>query len=250
MSLADDLLGQSPPVFHLLNGDQVSVIDFGAYEEYVKRQQKMFSELGSPAIYPYDNKALGKVADHIRRHNQRDQTIAYIATLSPKTDIIARQATLDLVTRLIVMVEVGCLEKPSGFMHQTGPHPLPLWTGNSLANLTTKCFPVSSFQDCTRQLPGPIFDGWSLENVAGIKIEFTDNLADHLRLTNNNTQLYVFYHVAYLEHQRHRSVSFTIHTTSAATGSDMFKLDLPKLNSPRRLSRGNSQDLGYFVSPI
>ncbi|KAI6753907.1 hypothetical protein HG530_013083 [Fusarium avenaceum] len=53
----------------------------------------------------------------------------------------------------------------------------------------------------------PIFDAWGLENIAGIKTEFTDNLVDHLRLTNNNTQLYIFHQVAYLEQQRHSSAS-------------------------------------------
>ncbi|KAI8410751.1 hypothetical protein FOFC_10609 [Fusarium oxysporum] len=105
------------------------------------------------------------------------------------------------------MIEVGSLEKESGFMYQTGPRPLPLWDEDSLNNLTDKVFPISRQQACSGITLTPDFSAWSLENVSGIKIQFTDNLADHLRLANNNTQLYIFHHVAFLEAQRHRSVS-------------------------------------------
>jgi hypothetical protein len=207
MSSALTLLGQPPRTIQLLNGEQVSKLDFGAYNAYVKAQQRLFSELSSSAIDPYDTASLGKVANHIRQHKQRNQAISYISTLSGNTDSIASQATLNIVARLILMIEVGCIEKPSGFMHQTGPRPLPLWDGNSLESLTKKAFPISYQQVCNNMTMTPDFNAWGLENVAGIKIEFTDNLADHLRLTNNNTQLYIFHHVAFLESQRYRLVS-------------------------------------------
>jgi hypothetical protein len=143
------------------------------------------------------------VVNHIRQSGQREEAIAYVSTLSGSTDTLACQATLDLVARLMVMLELGCLEKVFGFMHQTGPRPQILWSEGTLASLTAKIFPVSCHQDCNMMSIIPTFDAWGFENIAGIKIEFTDNLSDHLRLTNNNTQLYIFHQVAYLEQQRH-----------------------------------------------
>ncbi|KAF4440940.1 hypothetical protein F53441_12159 [Fusarium austroafricanum] len=203
MSLSSILLGQLPSTLYLLNGDQASDLNFTAYDSYAKSQQGLFKELSSPAINPHDTELLGKVADHLRQHGQRDEALTYVSTLSRNADSVACQTTLDLVTRLILMVEVGCLEKSSGFMYQTGPRTAPLWTKDSLTDLTTKLFPISSYQGYSGLSITPGFDAWSLENVAGIRIEFTDNLADHLRLTNNNTQLYIFHHVAYLEKQRY-----------------------------------------------
>ncbi|KAF5536404.1 hypothetical protein FMEXI_10350 [Fusarium mexicanum] len=188
MSSASTLLGALPNPIHLLNGDKVSKLDFRAYDSYVQRQQKLFGELSSSAVYPHDTLSLGKVADQIQRDKQRDQIISYICTLSGNSDIEACQDALNLVTRLILMIEVGSLEKASGFMHQTGPGPLPLWDKDSLHSLTGKLFPTSSLQTCGGMAITPDLSAWSLENVAGIKIEFTDNLADHLRLTNNNSQ--------------------------------------------------------------
>ncbi|KAF5537115.1 hypothetical protein FPHYL_12805 [Fusarium phyllophilum] len=202
MSSASTLLGALPNSIQLLNGDKVSKLDFRAYDAYVERQQKLFSELSSSAIYPHDTLSLGKVAAQILRHKQRDQAISYTCTLSGNNDLNACQDALNLVTRLILMIEVGSLEKASGFMHQTGPRPLPLWDEDYLDSLTGKLFPISSQQTCRGMAMTPELSAWSLENVAGIKIEFTDNLADHLRLTNNNTQLYIFHHVAFLEAQR------------------------------------------------
>ncbi|SCO22669.1 uncharacterized protein FFE2_15406 [Fusarium fujikuroi] len=203
MSLASTLLGTLPPSIQLLNGDIVPKLDLQAYDAYVERQQKLFSELSSSAIYPHDTLSLGNVADQVRRHRQRDQAISFICTLSGNSDDDACQDTLNLVARLMLMIEVGSLEKVSGFMHRTGPRPLPLWDENSLDTLTDKVFPISPHQSCGGMTMTPEFSAWSLENVAGIKIEFTDNLADHLRLTNNNSQVYIFPHVAFLETQRH-----------------------------------------------
>ncbi|KAF5967727.1 hypothetical protein FBULB1_11107 [Fusarium bulbicola] len=171
MPLASTLLGALPTSIQLLNGDKVSTLDFGAYEAYVERQQKLFSDLSSSAVNPFDTLSLGKVADHIRKHEQRDQTISYLCTLSGNNDVNACQDALNLVVRLILMIEVGGLEKDSGFLHQTGPRPLPLWDEDSLNSLTGKLFPISSQQSCSGVAMTPELSAWSLENVAGIKIE-------------------------------------------------------------------------------
>ncbi|QKD50328.2 uncharacterized protein FOBCDRAFT_197731 [Fusarium oxysporum Fo47] len=191
-------------LFHsVLNGGTVSKLDFRAYNAYTERQKKLFGELSSSAVNTNDTISLGKVADQIRRHRQRDQTIAHVSILAGNRNINACQDTLNLVIRLILMVELGSSEKTSGFMYPAGSRPLPLWDKNSLDSLTEKVFPISLQQSCSGMTMTPEFSAWSLENVAEIKIEFTDNLADHLRLTNNNNQLYIFHHVAFLEAQRH-----------------------------------------------
>jgi hypothetical protein len=207
MSSASTFLGTLPSSIRFLNGGTVSRLDFRAYNAYTERRKRLFGELSSSAVNTNDTISLGKVADQIRRHRQRDQTIAHVSILAGNRNINACQDTLNLVIRLILMVELGSLEKPSGFMHPAGSRPLPLWDKNSLDSLTEKVFPISLQQSCSGITMTPEFSAWSLENVAEIKIEFTDNLADHLRLTNNNNQLYIFHHVAFLEAQRHRSVS-------------------------------------------
>lgn len=207
-SLADIFLGHSPDQLLLWNGEPVSFLDFSAYDEYVRYQQKLFKGMGSSAVAPYDDESLGKVAAEIRQHKQQDQAVSFISTLAGRHDRDACQASLNLVARLMLMVEIGYLETSFGFMHNTrGCEPLQ-WTESDLATVARGIFSNSPQIDCSGASIPTTFDAWGLENVVGIKIEFTDNLADHLHLANDNTQLYIFHHVAYLEHQRHLSVFF------------------------------------------
>ncbi|KAL2171205.1 hypothetical protein VTG60DRAFT_3516 [Thermothelomyces hinnuleus] len=45
-------------------------------------------------------------------------------------------------------------------------------------------------------------DAWSIANVAGIEVAFTDNLVDHLRLVEDDTRLLIFQHASFLEYHR------------------------------------------------
>jgi hypothetical protein len=40
--------------------------------------------------------------------------------------------------------------------------------------------------------------------MAGLEIVWTDNLADHLRLTDDDTKVHIFHHASFLEIQRTR----------------------------------------------
>ncbi|KAH7174314.1 uncharacterized protein B0J16DRAFT_181080 [Fusarium flagelliforme] len=202
MSMAHLALGEIVWPLDLLNGDQVWTLSFEAYNHYSESQKDVFSALGSSAIDPRDNDALAKVVECIRQHDERDHAINFISVLLNNNDTVACQAALDLVARLISMVEVGSLETGHGWVRRTGPSPAVVWTDGTLTNLIAKQFPISCHRSCDSLSISLTLDAWGLENIAGIRIEFTDNLADHLRLTNNNTQLYVFHHVAYLEQQR------------------------------------------------
>lgn len=75
------------------------------------------------------------------------------------------------------------------------------WTSGTLRRLVADYFndpPVLTFEHL--KLP-KAFDAWSLCKVGGIKIRFTDNLADHLLLIDDDTTLLVFHHVSYLRQQ-------------------------------------------------
>ncbi|KIN00704.1 hypothetical protein OIDMADRAFT_125293 [Oidiodendron maius Zn] len=42
------------------------------------------------------------------------------------------------------------------------------------------------------------FDAWALDEKAGISVQLTDNLVDHLRLVDNDTKVLVFHYASYL----------------------------------------------------
>lgn len=45
------------------------------------------------------------------------------------------------------------------------------------------------------------FTGYNIEQIAGIEIVWTDNLADHLRLVESDTKVAIFHHVTTLQCQ-------------------------------------------------
>ncbi|KAK4445515.1 hypothetical protein QBC34DRAFT_306576 [Podospora aff. communis PSN243] len=47
-----------------------------------------------------------------------------------------------------------------------------------------------------------IFKASNLVRIAGLEIEWTDNVADHLRMTDDDKRVHIFHHAAFLETQR------------------------------------------------
>ncbi|SPO01517.1 uncharacterized protein DNG_04190 [Cephalotrichum gorgonifer] len=206
MSLASLLLGQFPAGLNLMNGDTVSNLNFAAYDQYVQDQQKLFDTFCSLAIAPDMLATLGMVAHQIRHKTQCDEVLSYISASAGNGDRASFQATLNLVARLVSMVEIGSVETEFAFQHHASQRPLLQWTEGNLASLLGRIFSSSPQIDCSGMVAPLALDAWSLDKVAGIKVRFTNNLADHLRLANKDTLLYVFHHVAFLEHQKYSTV--------------------------------------------
>lgn len=51
-----------------------------------------------------------------------------------------------------------------------------------------------------------VFKASSLDRIAGLEVVWTDNLADHLRLTDDDRKVHLFHHASFLETQRLRWV--------------------------------------------
>jgi hypothetical protein len=47
-----------------------------------------------------------------------------------------------------------------------------------------------------------LFIARNLERIAGLKIVWTDNLSDHLRLMRDDTEVTIYPHASFLEHQK------------------------------------------------
>lgn len=105
---------------------------------------------------------------------------------------------IDLAATLLLMVD--CTNVEYGF---TGHHQLE-WKEGSLENCVRSYFntkPALGHQGV--KLPR-IFNAKQLESIAGVEILPTSNLLDHLRLTDDDTKLHVFYHMSYLKRQTKR----------------------------------------------
>lgn len=103
---------------------------------------------------------------------------------------------IDFASRLWLMVHVGT------FTRGLIPGQTAIaWKTGSLHNLIDTHF---SFQQTLR---APVklektFTARNIERIAGIKIIWTDNLADHLRMRDDDTRVALFHHVSLLEYHR------------------------------------------------
>jgi hypothetical protein len=105
--------------------------------------------------------------------------------------------TIDLAARLFTMMNVG--ELPHGI---TGSSEMT-WSDGSMQDFLDQYFsqpPVLSSENMKLE---KLFNARNLKRVAGIRIKWTSNLAEHLCMVDDDEKVAVFHHAAFLRlHQR------------------------------------------------
>ncbi|KAI9778153.1 MAG: hypothetical protein M1839_008362 [Geoglossum umbratile] len=105
--------------------------------------------------------------------------------------------SIALAVRLWLML---CVRAPDDESHQIGQMKIP-WKDGRLDELVSKLFPSKHVLNDSVKL-GKAFNALSLEKVAGIEIIWTSNLADHLRMMEDDTRVAIFHHAYFLAHHR------------------------------------------------
>ncbi|KAK3385538.1 hypothetical protein B0H63DRAFT_473104 [Podospora didyma] len=111
-----------------------------------------------------------------------------------------QENTLQLVSRLLTMTRIG--EIPHEFI---SPRPTE-WKDGTLTEFVRDYFSPSPVLGHERIKFEKTFNGLSLSLITGLEIRWTDNLADHLRLMNNDTTVCVFHHATFLLSQGASSI--------------------------------------------
>lgn len=102
---------------------------------------------------------------------------------------------INFVARLVIPINIGTLPNEVNNRRRLE------WTRGTLRSLISEHFsepPAIAFERL--RLP-KTFDAWSVCKIGGIQIRFTDNLADHLLLVDDDAVVLVFHHVSYLKQQ-------------------------------------------------
>ncbi len=127
-------------------------------------------------------------------------------TPKPANENEILDGSIDLVSRLLLMIEIGSLQY--GF---TGRRQLA-WTSGSLRDFVHAYFngPQALGRETVKL--EKIFNARDLGRIAGMKIAWTTNLAGHLRLTDDDEKTVAIFHQAsFLECQLKK---YDIHTNS------------------------------------
>jgi len=114
-------------------------------------------------------------------------------------------SSINLVARLLLMIKFGKLP------HECLGGRSIEWNSGTFSEFIHGHFsrpPAYNAQTCTHAhiKLGKQFNALNLQRIAGIQIFWTDNLADHLRMMDDDKTLAVFYHASFLEYHLHKYV--------------------------------------------
>lgn len=111
----------------------------------------------------------------------------------------AQETTINMALRLLLMLKFGPVQG------DTFPHHHLTWDSGCLRECIVKYLDEEARLDVKGVRLPKTFHAWSLVAIGGIQVEFTDNLADHLLLIEEETgmKVLIFHHVSFLRcHQR------------------------------------------------
>jgi hypothetical protein len=191
-------LDLNPPQFY--NSD----LDYDIYFAYYTDQCSLALHDGGRHILVRTHRDVIDIAGYLKCSTSRENIVrilhSKLPTMLPSNHEELVNASIDLTARLLLMTDFGCLQY--GF---TGRGQL-LWTEESLEKAVEEYFgaPCSFGQESPRLERA--FNARNLGRIAGIQIEWTMNLADHLRLIDEENKVFIFHHASFLECQLKRYV--------------------------------------------
>ncbi|KAI3320665.1 hypothetical protein HD806DRAFT_547200 [Xylariaceae sp. AK1471] len=135
--------------------------------------------------------------------------------------------SIDLAASLALMCDCGT--SSHGFSGSTEIQ----WKNNSLGEFLAEYFSEKSILAHEKVKLEKTFTARNFSRIAGLGIIWTDNLVDHLRLTDDDTKVHVFHHASFLEHQRQSSQSL-LPTNLASETIQTFALLFPSTDRETR----------------
>jgi hypothetical protein len=201
------------------------------FEIYFKYYAEQCNIIGRHANGKYSSvqthSDIGKIAQLLRQPLSREEVRNQMSTSDflKAADEEQHDNSINLVARLLLMMKFGDLPHEcvggrfvrwssgtlSEFVHGyfSGP---PAYTppAYSLSTTTAPASTPSAFTPpaCTHRhiKLEKQFNALNLHRIAGIRVSWTDNLADHLRMMDDDKTVAVFYHASFLEYQKHKYV--------------------------------------------
>jgi len=186
---SDIVLPQSASIF--------GASDRTAYHGYAVRQwTSLAGQPDCPSVtvrtYAHLVAVIRQLQDDMPKEDLLDSLNANMALYGPDK---FHENSIKLAARLLAMLKVGRAE------NQVAARGYLEWQTGTFRDLIEKRFCVNPVLESSHVRFPKTFDIWSLNAVAGLSIEFTDNIADHLLLVNDDTTLLIFHHVTFLEYQ-------------------------------------------------
>lgn len=186
-------------------------LDTQAYLEYYQKECRHALHDGGRHISCRNHRHIIDIAKGILDGRTKEELRNLHSSSSAEavsgTEAARIKASIDLAARVISMTNIGGLR----FGFSAGCE-LP-WERGSLQDLLSQWFNRPANRDSNARLEKD-FKGCNLNRSAGIKIVWTNNLADHLRIIEE--EVAIFHHASFLKHHRERSALYLVHLRSYA----------------------------------
>ncbi|KAK4043317.1 hypothetical protein C8A01DRAFT_43801 [Parachaetomium inaequale] len=182
-------------LLELFNGDQENKLSHEGYCDYYRRQWYLLAPYaGQQQTSARSPQTIARIIQDIQNEKPREDIIDSLRSTNVPEGACER--SINLAVRLLVMMRFGVTK------YQVSPRRCLQWQQGSLRDFVHGLFNEPPKLSCEQVRLPKTFDGWSIANVAGIEVAFTDNLADHLLLVDDDTRLLVFHHASFLEYHR------------------------------------------------
>ncbi|KAI0857679.1 hypothetical protein F4860DRAFT_505869 [Xylaria cubensis] len=192
----DTFWGRPDPQKRLFNGQQNRGLDMSAYEEYFRRQwYAIAADADGHHMAAQEVEDVFQIVRLLTQGYQRDAIVSRLKQTDPTATEEACDSSVDLAVRLLLMLKVGVVR------YQANPRHDLKWEKGSLKDFVQNRFNKAPALDCHHVRLPKSFDAWSISTIGGLKLEFTDNLADHLLLTDGDATVLIFHHASFLECQ-------------------------------------------------
>jgi hypothetical protein len=122
------------------------------------------------------------------------------------TDDSVLEAFMHLSIRILAMLNLGQFPNTRPSRHKLE---WPSGTHQNLTQFIAQTFPRDGTVPYNGIKLGPQFTAQNLDLIAGLKVELTTNLADHLLLREDEGAVLLFHHASFLKNQQ-RSVVYVI----------------------------------------
>ncbi|KKY20365.1 hypothetical protein UCDDS831_g04854 [Diplodia seriata] len=162
-------------------------LDIDPYLEYYAQQCHIFS-LEQSCYLPSDGSSGFRISVHTSKPEIKEEKDS-----APNDHVINN--AIDWAARLVTMMDIG-----QPHCAYSAHRPL-LWDKDSLRAFVSNHFEPARQSAGYVRLP-KLFNARNLELLAGIKVSWTNNLSDHLRLRDDDKEVLVFHHATFLEQSR------------------------------------------------
>jgi hypothetical protein len=174
------------------------------YFSYYAEQCRLALSDGGQHILPRTHRNVIEMAAHlrnsVRRHELKDILRPNLPNPPPSDADEILDNTIDLTARLLLMVNVG------SFQYGVSENSQLSWRDGTVNEFLQGRFRVNKVLEGTSIKLEKIFNARNLQRIAGIQIIWTDNLADHLSMKDDDTRVAIFHHASFLQFQERRCV--------------------------------------------